>query len=286
MRWRIAGDSAEARGLDAWCREVGPAVVVQPPATGTLAPDSLAIFSWNLHVGAADLAGFVRDIRSGALTDGRPVRDFVILAQEASRGRGRDVVAAARAAGLGLYYAPSMRSGPGGPGADDRGNAILSTVRLLEPEAVELPLERQRRVAILASVQVGAATVRLVNVHLENRSGAILPDNRSTGAGRRYQMGELLRSVRLDGPTVLAGDLNTWSTSAEEAVVDDLVRLHGFTYTPLPPDEPTLVSLFGAYRRQLDYVLFRLPEGWRGSSRRIPNRYGSDHYPLMGWVGR
>ena len=292
VRWRIAGDSADARRLDAWCREVGPAVVVQPPARPHPLPDSVPIFSWNLHVGAADLGAFVRDIRAGALTGGRPPGDFVILTQEAHRGRDRrrrrrDVIDASRAAGLGVYYAPSMRSDRGEPGADDRGNAILSTLPLSDLEAVELPLERQRRVAILATVRLGAdsAPLRLVDVHLENLSGSLLPDDRSTGTGRRYQMGELLRIVQLPGATVLAGDFNTWALGPEEAVVADLVEIHGFT-AALPGSEPTLVSLFGLFRRRLDHVLFRLPEGWHGTAQRIATRYGSDHHPLMAWVGR
>ena len=287
VRWKVAGDSAEARRLDAWCREVGPAVVVQPPAPPHPLPDSLAVFSWNLHVGAADLPAFVRDIRRGALTGGVSLEHFVILTQEAHRGRRRDVIAAARAEGLGVFYAPSMRSGRVGPDADDRGNAILSTLPLSDLEAVELPLERQRRVAILATVRLGAdgAPVRLVNVHLENLSGSLLPDDRSTGTGRRYQMGELLRVVQLPGATLLAGDFNTWSFGPDEAVIADLVEIHGFT-PALPEGEPTLVSLFGLFRRRLDHVLFRLPEGWRGTATRIPARYGSDHHPLMAWVGR
>lgn len=178
-----------------------------------------------------------------------------------------------------------MRNGAGAPGADDRGNAILSTLPLSDLEAVELPLERQRRVALLATVRLGAdaAPVRLVNVHLETIS-ARLPDTRSTGVGRRDQMRALLRTVRLGAAAVLAGDLNTWAHEASEPVIHDLVREHGFAFTPLPPAEPTFVALFGLFTRQLDYVFLRLPQGWTGRSARIPHRYGSDHHPLLAWV--
>jgi endonuclease/exonuclease/phosphatase family metal-dependent hydrolase len=259
--------------------------VVQP-GTPSGDVDSLAIISWNLHIGHANVAGFVRDLRTGRFTGGAPVRNFVILAQEARRSGQLGVVAAARQQGLGVYYAPSMRNGPGRPGADDRGNAILSTLPLSDLEAVELPLERQRRVALLATVRLGAAAlpVRLADVHLENRSGWLLPNQRATGAGRRDQMRALLRTVRLEGPTVLAGDLNTWAYGPAEPVVGDLVGSQRFTFTPLPDGEPTLVAFFGLYARQLDYVFFRLPHGWSGESRRLPSRYGSDHYPLLAWV--
>jgi endonuclease/exonuclease/phosphatase family metal-dependent hydrolase len=285
VRWHIAADSPQVAMLDDWCRAVGPAVVVQSRApTGRI--DSLAIISWNLHVGHADLAGFVHDLRDGRLTGGKPVSDFVILAQEARRSGKLSVVAAARQQGLGVYYAPSMRNGRARPGADDRGNAILSTLPLSDLEAVELPLERQRRVVILATVRLGAAgpPMRLADVHLENRSGWLLPNQRATGIGRRDQMRALLRTVRLDGPTVLAGDLNTWAYGTAEPVVGDLVGSQRFTFTPLPEGEPTLVAFFGLYARQLDYVFFRLPDGWSGDSRRVASRYGSDHYPLLAWV--
>ena len=285
VRWASAADTSHLLALADRCRDVGPAVVVQPPPDDRR-PDSLAIVTWNLHIGAADLSGFVGDLRAGRLTDGHPVRDFVVLTQEARRGAPPDIMAEARALGLGVYYVPSMRNGPGRPGADDRGNAILSTVPLLDLEAVELPLERQRRVAILATVRLGAggAPLRLANVHLEPRSGWLVPDRRSTGIGRRNQMTALLQTVPLGESVVLAGDLNTWTYEAAEPVIAELVETHRFTFTPLPPDEPTLVALFGLYTRQLDYVFFRLPEGWSGRSRRIADRYGSDHYPLLAWV--
>ena len=62
-----------------------------------------------------------------------------------------DIVAISRELGLSLIYVPSMRNGgsPDDP-AEDRGNAILSTLPLSEPVAVELPGERQRRVVIIA----------------------------------------------------------------------------------------------------------------------------------------
>jgi endonuclease/exonuclease/phosphatase (EEP) superfamily protein YafD len=141
-------------------------------------------------------------------------------------------------------------------------------------------------VVILATVRLGARglAVRLADVHLENRSGWLLPNHRATGIGRRDQMRALLRAVQLDGPTVLAGDLNTWAYGTAEPVVGDLVGSQRFTFTPLPEGDPTLVAFFGLYARQLDYVFFRLPDGWSGDSHRVASRYGSDHYPLLAWV--
>ena len=68
-----------------------------------------------------------------------------------------------------MVYVPSMRNGP--ELQEDRGNAIVSTEPLIDPIALELPFERQRRVAIGASVQVrtiaGIERLNLLDVHLE-----------------------------------------------------------------------------------------------------------------------
>src|SRR6185503_7542935 len=57
--------------------------------------------------------------------------------------------------------------------AEDRGNAILSTLPLSDLTAIELPLERQRRVALGATVTVtppggSAIPLRLVCTHFTN----------------------------------------------------------------------------------------------------------------------
>jgi endonuclease/exonuclease/phosphatase family metal-dependent hydrolase len=129
--------------------------------------------SWNVHVGNGDIRRFLDDLRGGTLTNGRTVRHFVLMLQEAvrsdgvppcgaaaagaarigARGRAQDVIEVSRELGLAAVYVPSMRNGdsPADPPAD-RGSAILSTLPLQEPVAIELPGERQRRVAIVASV--------------------------------------------------------------------------------------------------------------------------------------
>ena len=62
-----------------------------------------------------------------------------------------------------------MRNGP--ELREDRGNAIISTEPLLDPFALELPLARQRRVALGAAVQVqtsdGPKRLELMDAHLE-----------------------------------------------------------------------------------------------------------------------
>jgi endonuclease/exonuclease/phosphatase (EEP) superfamily protein YafD len=34
----------------------------------------------------------------------------------------------------------------------------------------------------------------------------------------------------------------------------------------------------------LDYLFFRLPDGWTGVSTRVDDRFGSDHHPLLGRI--
>ena len=149
------------------------------------------MLSWNAHLAEGELRDSDRQARSGALTDGRPVAHFVLLVQELYR-RGDDVPAFdardrsafairprdpesfdvddhAATLGLSILYVPSMRNGP--ELREDRGNAIISTEPLLDPFALELPLARQRRVALGAAVQVqtadGPQRLELVDAHLE-----------------------------------------------------------------------------------------------------------------------
>ena len=71
--------------------------------------------------------------------------------------------------GLPMWYVPSMRNGR--EMREDRGSAIVSTEPLLDPRALELPLARQRRVAVGAAIEVrtrrGTERLALLSAHLE-----------------------------------------------------------------------------------------------------------------------
>ena len=290
--------------LDAWCEGVGPvhASLGEPEAPATL--DSLIVVTWNVHVGGGDVTWLVHDLRSGALT-GEPIERFVLLLQEAHRagpdvpagaapgawgngiaavppsGERLDIVEAARNLGLNVLYAPSMRNGAGSAvQAEDRGNAILTSLSIQEPRAIELPFERQRRVAVAGAVRgvtsAGASwTLRLVSAHLENRSSWTRALD-SFGASRARQARALISAI--DGDAAIVGaDLNTWSAGFLESAVA-LLR-EQFPDGP-PFDAPTMTV--GGIPRQLDHLLFRLPDGWRASLRRVDDRYGSDHHPVLG----
>jgi endonuclease/exonuclease/phosphatase family metal-dependent hydrolase len=301
VRWLGPASPDEVNTLTAWCAEVGPALV---DARGRrLAGDPvsrLAIVSWNVHVGRGDLARLLDDLQSGRLTAGEPVRDFVLLLQEAvrvhpqvmSRSRGgegmtddrtfRDIADWGRELGLAVFYAPSMRNDqPPAEAEADRGNAILSTLPLSELQVINLPFERQRRVALLATVQVpdgprSSAALRVASVHLDVWP-ALLPS--LVDPTRRFrQAAGLLEAAAADTlPILLAGDFNT--ASARDPLITSLRRQ--FPESALPPSCRT------KYRFCTDYIFQRLAPSWVATPYRIlEDKYGSDHRPLMMVVTR
>jgi endonuclease/exonuclease/phosphatase (EEP) superfamily protein YafD len=82
-------------------------------------------------------------------------------------------------------------------------------------------------------------------------------------------------------PCVLGGDFNTWAPEALETAIP-LVR-KTFGQPQELSEKPTVVAPFIPDRR-VDYLLFNLADGLKGRYDRIEERYGSDHYPLFGWV--
>ena len=251
--------------------------------------------SWNTHVGGGDLDALVADLTAGRLTSA-PVVDYILLLQEVYRAgpdvprpspdRGawaapqrpstpgrqrRDIVAAARALALDLIYVPSMRNGSPGESDEDRGSAILSTLPLRDAVAIELPLERQRRVAVTAT----AGGLRVASAHFSNMVAHHLW---ILAEPARVRQARALAQVLRDepGPMVLGGDFNSWF-GHRDAAYRTLVRDFSGAAAPNDP-RPT----FG--RLRLDHLLFRLPDGWRASVRRADQRYGSDHFPLIATI--
>jgi hypothetical protein len=199
VRWFGPGQDDEVVRHFEWCRAVGPLVVARPDRepNGTGRPvDSLAIVSFNMNLGAASAIELVDSLRAGAFTAGAPVTDFVLLLQETIRegagvpdrvpkgsGTGRgvfpsprrgprlDIVRIADSLRLHLFYGPAMRSGKGpNPSglAEDRGNAMLSTLPLSSLVMVELPFGGARRVAQLARVRGRRRSGRAWSLQLGN----------------------------------------------------------------------------------------------------------------------
>jgi endonuclease/exonuclease/phosphatase family metal-dependent hydrolase len=296
LEWHSPEDPSQRARLDSWCAGVGPAAIHGTPATagpGAIGIEDITFVSWNVHVGNGDVRAFVRDLTSGAHTGGRAVGHYVLMLQEAVRTSGVpplapdasgaariaphapphpvDIVAISRELGLSLIYVPSMRNGasPHDP-AEDRGNAILSTLPLSEPVAVELPGERQRRVVIIAK----AATISLAVVHLDALGGARRLRVFWTPWMRDVQVRSAAATLP-DGPLVIGGDLNTWH-GRDEFAARFLDREVGVT--------PLTVDRVGLGLRVLDYMFFRAGPDRRARYHQVESLYGSDHRPLVGWV--
>jgi endonuclease/exonuclease/phosphatase family metal-dependent hydrolase len=184
----------------------------------------------------------------------------------------------AQSLGLALYYVPSMRNGAPTETDEDRGNAILSTEPLSSFTAIELPFERQRRVAVAAAVSgsdgAGAGwTLKLASVHLESSASARRLWILASGV-RTKQADAVLDVLEPDQPLVLGGDFNTWFGFS-----DPTYR----TIAGIVPDAARADrrSTFPPFFR-LDHLFSRAPDGWTASAARVDGRFGSDHYPILG----
>jgi endonuclease/exonuclease/phosphatase family metal-dependent hydrolase len=300
----------ERSRLERWRRNVGAPVALDlttAPASGNgPGARSLVVLSWNVWIGRGRLLDLVSRIRSGdfAAQGAEPDAPLVVLAQEVYRsdptipldstgragrmlvaqlGQQEDIVETARAIGMNLRYAPSMRNGAM---QSDRGNAVLSTVPLEDAEALELPLVLQRRVAVSARVRVGGLSLRVVSAHLDPRGP---PGHRWLGAaGRALQAQHLLSTLR-DDTVILGADLNLGRGRYERAW--RILRDAGFSFG-IPPSSPTWRHTFHALPRLvLDYLLVRDSSGAVERARvhrldehprdRGPRVFGSDHHPLL-----
>ncbi len=263
---------------------------------GVVADLSDVVFvSWNVHVGSGDIRSFVKDLRAGVHTNGRRFPHYVLLLQEAVRTFGVpafaagaagakwiaphnpvrpiDIVGVSEELGASLVYVPSMRNGSSDADpAEDRGSAILSTLPLSNPRAIEMPGERQRRVVI--SAQIGTFSVAVV--HLDALGGSKRLRLFWTSRMRDVQA-QTTTSALPDpnGSLVVGADLNTWH-GRDEYAARRFAQL--FRATPLS------VNRQGLGLRVLDYMFFRAAPNQRARYRQVERRYGSDHRPLVGWV--
>lgn len=298
VAWFAPEVAADRDTLARWSAAVGPPVMRNDTASSPLPPvDTLRIVSWNTALGAGDVTRLVSDIRAES-----PGAHVLLLLQEVYRGgpevpgmvgpdiryagllgdrsgRRHEIEAVAAATDLNLYYVPSMRNGSPRDSDEDRGNAILSTLPLSELAAVELPFERQRRVAVAATIAGRASDgrawrLRIVSSHLDNLVGARRGWFIGGEYGRVRQARALLQWLRGEHAVVLGGDFNTWFGFGERTYTE-IARL--FPDSDPKDRRPTFMGLM-----RLDHLFFRLPDGWKGAFRRASERYGSDHYPLVG----
>jgi endonuclease/exonuclease/phosphatase family metal-dependent hydrolase len=302
VRW-ARGPEDDRPQLDRWCAGVGsPLLRDAMRETRVPGAEDFVVVVWNLHLGAGAVASLVDDLRAGRLNAGRPVAHFALLLQEVHRDLGEvlpslppgartarrvapgkrhsDILSVAENLDLHLLYVPSMRNGGGDQPPEDRGNAILSTLPLRDPRALELPLERQRRVAVAAHVQLGSlgAGLLLVSAHLDNRS-SWRDAFRSFGRGRARQARWLVGALDGEAAVALGGDFNTWLRGSDAQALR-LLREH-FPLPEASPRGPTLVIPF-LPDRVVDHLLLRLPAGWTAEYRVAADPLGSDHRPLLG----
>ena len=305
VRWFGPRRDADRRNLAAWCSAVGPVEWRPQPGARVSAPTAddptLTVVTWNVQVAGGDIEGFLRTelgYQCDADAAWSQKGHFVLLAQEALRASGEipdrpegaptagrisadlpsdprpDIVEVAERCRLALLYVPSMRNGE--HQREDRGNAILSTLPLMDPVAIELPLEAQRRVTVVASVSgPGGAPLRLADLHFDV-AGNILRVLGTGGSMRVRQNDGLTEALTLLDPEgdvsiVVAGDLNTWSY--RETVIQRMLE----TYPDSPP--PGREKTRGDWPP--DHLFFEARSGAfqlvEGSYRVASDYHGSDH---------
>ena len=289
LTWTRPDDPDERRDLDDRCAQVGPPLVLRGALPGGRPVTHLAIVTWNLHDGRGDIARLLADLDAGRHGAQRPDA-VILLLQEFVRttatGAAPAALARAGAPDWHLVYVPARRTTLRGapPAPADRGTAILSSIPLTDLAAIELPVERQRRIAVAASVNGVTASgrpwrARIINAHLENRPGMGRLWVRAAAA-RTRQAEALLDAIDLPPAGrdaghsfVLGGDLNTWLGRYERAW--QLLR-DAFPAWQQEDVRPTL-----AFGQRVDHLFARFPEGTLAVHRRMDGTYGSDHHPVV-----
>jgi endonuclease/exonuclease/phosphatase family metal-dependent hydrolase len=302
--WILPNEPAEKANLNEWCETVGPALF----RTGHNRPEKTAgrilVVDWNLHVGNGHLEALIDHLRIQENTAGWPQPDFVFLLQESFRRSAAvpqsvrfhasvpsrisaptdDIDALARKLDWWMFYVPSMRNGDrAGTMAEDRGNAILSSIPLESLQVVELPFGVQRRVVAGAVVHDDRRAIRfrVATLHLDTRAPLIRGFILGAAVARNQQarsLAEMMgRWAQNASPLILGGDLNSYwgpleSSVGTLSVVAPHVSCGG---------KATHISGF-----RLDHVFVRPTSEFEvGPCQRLDSRFGSDHYPLVLAVG-
>lgn len=284
VRWISPDEPDERRQLALWCDAVGPAVRYEAPhRTPNEAATSLTVVVWNAGVGQGRIAELIGDVRAQY-----PASELVLLAQEVFRsgdvpgecapdarrarriGRRRhdeEVLAVARGLGLHAVYIPSMRNGEDcrSEPREDRGNAILSTLPLDNATAIELPVAQQRRVAVAASVRIGARDLWLASIHLDTSPFAHRRQARALAGG--------LKAIDAARALIVGGDFN--GALPDPGIIEARRHFREISCG----DEPT--HNFPALR--LDR-LFREGAVTVEKCETSRRSYGSDHWPVIATI--
>jgi endonuclease/exonuclease/phosphatase family metal-dependent hydrolase len=169
-------------------------------------------------------------------------------------------LAAGAAGATDRLFAPARPFGPGGL----YGNALLVRGTIISSTTVELPPggRPERRIAIVAEVEVATGRVRAVVTHLQNHRDAALTQLRFLAA--RLVEAHAARPL----PTVVLGDLNL-----EPDAVAPVLGAAGLDLAGGPPLSGTEQPL-----RRIDHIAVR---GFAIGSVRAPRPPVSDHRPVI-----
>jgi endonuclease/exonuclease/phosphatase family metal-dependent hydrolase len=261
----LVASSAEARSDDS--RSCVPTPVVQQSDRLSLVPIERSM----LTVASLNMAGEVRvgEILEAWKRAGSVGHADVLLLQEVRQGNGNaEAVTAAlsRQLGLSFAYAPADLLENG----DTQGLAILSRYPLKKARVIPLKYFRLRfrsrcRIALTATVETAAGSVRLVNVHL---------DTRINSRNRIAQLAPVIEDVKgFDGPQIIGGDFNTMNVfwfrtmwpfprlQQQSKAVREALALHGF-HTPLTATPSTFRFLGLPLRLDWLYLKNLEPLAW------------------------
>ncbi|HYH87425.1 MAG TPA: endonuclease/exonuclease/phosphatase family protein [Pyrinomonadaceae bacterium] len=235
------------------------------------APAELKVVSYNIRYrGGDDLQKLIKLLRD----DGEIGGAAVIGLQEVDRNkkRTRNVnTARVIADALGMNYAWAAPPDADGDGEEETGVALFSIYPLSDVERVVLTHEGpegRRRVALGATVQVGATPVRVYSVHAETR----MPIKKKVEHWRAV-LDDLRRHAKVERAVAL-GDFNTIKEKDVRAA-RRLFAGEGFT-TPFPDDWTTWKTFI--VKLKLDWLWLR---GMEAVEFGIDKDVGlSDHWPL------
>jgi endonuclease/exonuclease/phosphatase family metal-dependent hydrolase len=289
VSWISLDNDARRSALDGWCRSVGTPLVSSTPVEAAGGVRQLIVLSWNVHVGGGEVPGLVATLRQTIAASGRSDTGIVLLLQEMFRTGnvvpdwtaalfdlpGRiaptrqtpEIGQLARELGMSVAYVPSMRNGAGPIAAhrEDRGSAILSTEPLSDIRAIELPMLKQRRVVVMATVLPRGghvAPVRVMATHLDTLG----PRGAQAKALAGY-IAQLPSEPRL----VMGADLNAlWGVN------DQTVRTLSTVMT-MERCGDRRTHLLGRF----DYIFTTLPAATSRRCETLDRKYSSDHRPLL-----
>jgi endonuclease/exonuclease/phosphatase family metal-dependent hydrolase len=289
VQWANASPNPDRSQLQQWCASVGAPVVTLDPGQRDGAARRLTVLSWNVHVGGGQVPQLVEMLRSA----GGHETGVVLLLQEMFRigdavpewtarllkvpgriapPRGTpEITQLAQQLGMAVAYVPSMRNGDTLIAAEreDRGSAILSTEPLTDISAIELPMLKQRRVVVMATVTPRGGHIpplRVMATHL---------DTLGPRGAQAVALADYVKQLPQQPALVMGGDLNAiWGT--RDQTVRTLSRV-----MKMERCGDARTHLLGRF----DYIFSTLAESLPRSCETLEPKYGSDHRPLRLTIG-